>query len=183
MRNTWQQALLWLIACDTLQVSACDAPLASYMQRTPSCRGPAPLPLQWLSNRKCNFCSLNFAWSTCARVRQAEHWQQESWKLREQWYRYYFEYETQCCLGHLGQGAASEKEMSSIEVGSCGSERQHVTLFVWSFCLKQSHHCCSCWTTATQGDVTRRVVYSEEAQFTRRIFDVFIYIMYNYIIL
>ena len=31
-RNTWQQALLWLIACDARRVSACDAQLASYMQ-------------------------------------------------------------------------------------------------------------------------------------------------------
>ena len=86
--NTWQQALLWLIAYDALRVTACDAQLASYMQRTPSCRGPASRPLQWVSDRKFNSCSLNFAWST--HVRQAEHWQQESWKLCEQWYRYRF---------------------------------------------------------------------------------------------
>ena len=39
-------------------------------------------------------------------------------------------------------------------------------LFVRSCCLKQSHHCCSCWNTVAQGDVTRTLVYSEEAQFT-----------------
>ena len=59
--------------------------------------------------QKCNFYSSNFA-STCAHVREAEHRQEESWKLREQWGRYRFKYETQCCLGHLGQGVASEKE-------------------------------------------------------------------------
>ena len=50
----------------------------------------------------CDFYSSNFAWLTRAHVREAEHWQQESWKLREQWGRYRFKYETQCCLGHLG---------------------------------------------------------------------------------
>ena len=61
----------------------------------------------------CDLYSSNFAWLTRAHVREAEHWQQESWKLREQWARYRFKYETQCCLGHLGQGVAGEKEMSS----------------------------------------------------------------------
>ena len=85
--NTWQQALLWLVACDVLRVSACDAQLASYMQRRPSCRGLASRPLQWVSDQKFNFCSLNFAPLT--HVRQAEHWQQESWRLCEQWYHRY----------------------------------------------------------------------------------------------
>ena len=62
-------ALWWLIACDALRVSACDAQLASYTQRTPSFRGPASRPLEWASDQKFNFCSLNFAWSTCAHVR------------------------------------------------------------------------------------------------------------------
>ena len=89
-QNTWQQALLWLVACDALRVSTCDAQLASYMQRMPSFRGPASRPLEWASDQKVNFCSLNFAWSTCAHVRQAEHSQQESWKLCEEWYQYRF---------------------------------------------------------------------------------------------
>ena len=84
----------------------------------------------------------------------AEQWQQESWKLREQWGTYRFKYETQCCLGHLGQGVASEKECL------CS-----VCLGLLSCCLKQSHHCCSCWNIVAQGDVTRKLVYWEEAQF------------------
>ena len=72
---------------------------------------------------------------------QAEHWQEESRKLREKWYRYPFEYETECCLGHLGQGLASEKEMSDSEVGIIGPLKDSMLPCLFGPVeLKQLHH-------------------------------------------
>ena len=53
-------------------------------------------------------------------------------------------------------------------MGSRGSERQHVTVFVWSCCLKQSHQSCFYWNIVTRGDFSRKVVYSCLFMFIQR---------------
>ena len=146
--------------CSWMHVRLCKSVL---MPNWPTCRARCPAKDQrHYHHPKCDVYSLNFAWSTCAHATEAEHWQEESCKLREQWYSCRFEYETQCCLGHLGQCVASEKECP----WDVALRDSMLPFFVWSCCP----NCCSCWNIVVQGDVTRKVVYSEEAQFTWRIF-------------
>ena len=124
--NTWQQALLWLIACDALRVSACDAQLLgvingkeAVLQRasvttTSMSRRPK---VQLLQLKLCMIDTCQRSWALATTIMEAV------WAMIP----VPFQVGDPVLRGTFGT-RCREKEVSSIEVGSRGSERQHVTL-------------------------------------------------------
>ena len=134
--------------CRWQDVTPCESPVMPNWPHTHRASCPAEDQRHY-HNQNCDFYSSNFG-LTGAHVKEAVATSMEAAGFRG---RYRFKYETQCCLGHLGQGVASEKDC--------------LCSVCFSSCLKQSHHCCSCWNIVAQGGVTQKLVYSEEVQFTR----------------
>ena len=118
VRNTRQQALLWLTACGALRVSAhaYDAQLVSYIQNKPSCRGPSSLPLQRVSDQKfksTKLCmidrrSCQRSWAVATRIMEAV------WAMIQ----VPFQVWDPALLGIFGTRCGERKRMSLIEVGS-----------------------------------------------------------------
>ncbi len=125
VRNA-RQALLWfLTACEALRVwGACDAQLA---RATPTIlrRKVRIFTAQTLHDRRVTQKS----WALATRIMEV------AWKVVQIPFRVW----DPVLPGTFGT-RCGERKRNVLEVGLRGSERQHVTLFVWSRCLKQSHH-------------------------------------------